>query len=65
MRLPDTVEPYELRGADLRVARKPWPCDVFECGATISVGERYAHLSHGLKWCARHLDLGGDCESAV
>ena len=60
MRLPDTLPQYELRGADLRVARKDWPCDVFQCGATISVGERYAHLSHGLKWCAKHLALGSD-----
>lgn len=58
MRLPDTLPQYELRGADLRIARKQWPCDVYQCGATISVGERYAHLSHGLKWCAKHLDLG-------
>jgi len=58
VRLPDTVEPYELRGADLRTARKQWPCDVYGCGATIPVGAVYAHLSHGLKWCAKH--LGGD-----
>ena len=60
MRLPDTLPQYELRGADLRVARKDWPCDVFQCGATISKGQPYAHLSHGLKWCAKHLDLGSD-----
>ena len=60
MRLPDTLPQYELRGADLRVARKQYECDVFQCGATIHVGDAYAHLSHGLKWCARHLDLGSD-----
>lgn len=60
MRLPDTLPQYELRGADLRVARRDWPCDVFQCGATIHAGQPYAHLSHGLKWCARHLDLGTD-----
>ena len=57
MRLPDTLDTYELRGAHLVCARKDYPCDVHQCGRTIRVGDLYAKLSVGLRWCAAHLTL--------
>lgn len=53
-RLPLTYPDYELRGAAIRCARKPRPCDWYGCGATIDAGTRYAYVSTGLAFCAAH-----------
>jgi hypothetical protein len=48
---------YELRGAEVRVARRDYPCDVYGCaleGATIEKGADYAYVNTGLRFCSRH-----------
>lgn len=56
-RLPLDYPDYELRNAAIRQARKPWLCDHPCCGATIDVGERFAYVSTGLRFCAAHWTL--------
>ena len=57
MRLPDTLDTYELRGAHLRRARRDYECEVYQCGRTINAGDLYAKLSVGLRWCGVHITL--------
>lgn len=57
VRLPDSLDTYELRGADLRKSRGIYPCDVHQCGRTIQTGELYVKLSVGLRWCGVHITL--------
>ena len=64
-RLRKDIESYELRGAEVRVAKAEYLCDCFGCpnqpvrggvpiGYAIPKGTRYAYVSTGLKICPVH-----------
>lgn len=51
------VDSYELRGAEIRRARKARPCDSPVCARNnviIGKGERYAYVSTNHAWCDFH-----------
>lgn len=48
---------YELRGAEVRRARKARPCDSPLCARhdiVIGVGEEYAYINTGIAFCDFH-----------
>lgn len=53
----DFEDPYELRNAEVRVARLERPCDHPLCGkhdVRIGVGDEYAYVNTGLAFCDFH-----------
>ena len=47
---------YEAKGAEVRVARRARPCDVYGCDAMIAAGDEYAYINTGIAWCRQHFD---------
>jgi hypothetical protein len=53
----DFEDSYEMRNAEVRVARLPRPCDAVVCarnGVMITEGTPYAYVNTGLAFCPYH-----------